>query len=181
MQFIPFDISINIPEGYKTIPKEQREKDQAEELKAMEKALKQELLSRSQYLFSFEDSTGNGIEASYRYFDPTVSGYFEKDIRFNAEAVIKSIQERVPGTVCDSSYSEELIDGRVFNAYMINVSINETPIITFNTFTRLFENYQLTFEVCSDTKENKVYLLDLLKNCKIDASKAEPAPKPFTL
>lgn len=142
-----FKWTINIPEGFKQVAKEDWSKIQGKGTAAIEKTVGMEIENSSKTIFVLQNGKLNYLESSYQAFDPSVDGNFAAGLKSSQELLYQTFKQQMPGVTIKHSSSTEKIDGLVFYLTQLDVTYPNKMVLHAYMFNRLFGKREFTANI----------------------------------
>lgn len=161
-----FNWRIRIPEGFESVPAEEWLKMQNRGADAIEKTYDSKVENNATTIFVFRSDRFNYFESNYQPFDTASDGdYLENFSNVNG-ILFGTFEAQMPGAKLDSSSSQEIIGGMLFQTFKIKMSFPNKMEMDFFMYSRLFENREFTVNIMTVDKNKQKVLLDAWKNSK---------------
>ena len=161
-----FDWTIEIPEGFESVPAKEWMKMQNRGADAVEKTYDAKVENRTTTIFAFRSDQFHYFESNYQPFDSATDGNYLETFHEVNSMLYGTFEAQMPDAILDSSSSEEIIDGKLFQTYKVNITIPNKITMEFLMFSRLFGNKEFSVNIMTVDKKKQKILLDAWRNSK---------------
>jgi len=161
-----FNWQIEIPQGFESVPPDQWKIMQNRGAEAIEKTYDTEVENNSKTIFVFKSDQFNYFESNYQSFDTTKHGNYLESFRTVNGILYGTFEAQMPNAKLDSTSSQEIIDGKLFQTFYVTILIPDKITIECILYSRLFGNREFTVNIMTVDKEKQRILLKAWRNSK---------------
>ena len=159
-----FEWRITIPKGFERMPDTALTRAQTNGANLMGKTYHVKVVNLARTFFVFKSGQANSIEANVQPFDPSKGVPYEKSSKRVCEVIYGTMKAQIPNAKIDSSYKWEVVGGKDFMVFVMNVRFNERATYHILMYSRLFgEKKDFTVNICYMDAEKGKQLLDAWK------------------
>lgn len=156
--------TIEIPEGWQVMSRDQLDKNLEQGSEAVEEALGAEIdYSQLKYLISFQKNPFNIFQSSAEKFELEYEGEWEENNE-NLKAILYETYAQ-QGIIADTSSSTMQIDGLDFKVFNIVISGPDgEAILTQEVYNRYINGYDFSVNINYNSPEDKERMMESWKN-----------------
>lgn len=161
---IAFKWKITIPAGFEAVSAEQQKQTSERGKKALEQVNGEEIEDNVKPVFFFRSGQLSTIEANYQ--ETNITEDYSKVFKDANDIVYQSFRQQLPNARLDSSYSTELIDGKLFHVFNAGIELDNDMKISISLYGRLFGTKNLSVNIMTVSNDKRRLLLDAWRNSK---------------
>ncbi|MEM6805514.1 MAG: hypothetical protein AAF696_29225 [Bacteroidota bacterium] len=172
--------TIEIPEGWQVMSRDQLDKNLEQGSEAVEEALGAEIdYSQLKYLISFQKNPFNIFQSSAEKFELTYENEWEENNEKLKEILYETYAQQ--GIPADTSSSSMKIDDLEFKVFHIKISgADGELLLTQEVYSRYINGYDFSVNINYNNQEDKESMMEVWRNSrfrKVDkALKLKPMP-----
>lgn len=161
--FKPLKWKIIIPEGTKAVSNEEWNKLEEKGAAAIEKTFGEKIEDNATTLFVVKYDDLNYFEANQQPYDsisdPDYPAYF-KGVN---EVLYETFKDQIPNGKIDTSSSQELIAGLLFQKFRISIGLPNNMVIRLFMYSRPFGNKEFTVNIMYVDEEKGMMMMSAWK------------------
>ncbi|HEU4471693.1 MAG TPA: hypothetical protein VFR58_11450 [Flavisolibacter sp.] len=161
-----FGWSVDIPEGFDSVPPAQWAKMQNKGANAIENTYDVDVENNARQIFVFNSDQFNYFEANWQPADSSGEDYAELFRSVN-DMVYHSFEVQMPQAKLDSAYGQEKIDGLEFQTFSIGMKIGDMNM-RLHMFSRLFGKKEFTVNIMTVDGEKEKRLLEAWRRSEFE-------------
>lgn len=120
----------------------------------------------SKTILTFKKQKFNYIDASYTIIDYTDKEEYLDILKYGTSVIYNTFKAKLPNSKLDTLYSEEKIDGLLFQTFKLIINVSKSQTIEVRSYSRIFSDKQLVINITADNEENLKLLLNAWENSK---------------
>ena len=163
-----FNWSIQIPEGFQAIKKEEWNKNIELGQNAIEETFGQEIENQAVTIFSYQKGRFNNLEANWQPFDPEIDGKYDETYSAVNQILFETYNNQMPGAKLDSVSSIQKISGLEFKTFEIRILFPNGIIMKTIGFSRLFNKKEFTVNLIYVDEKIGEEMLKSFKNSEFN-------------
>ncbi len=161
-----FGWKIEIPQGFEAVTAEEWMRLQNRGADAIEKTYDAEVENRAKTIFVFKSDQFNYFESNYQPFDTATDGNYLESFKDVNNILYGTFEAQIPNAKLDSSSSQEIIDGKLFQTFRVTITIPGKIVMEFLMYSSLFNNKEFTVNIMTVDKEKQRILLNAWRSSK---------------
>jgi hypothetical protein len=126
------------------------------------------VIPSSKTILAFKKQKINYIDASYTIIDYTDKEEYLEVLKYGTSVIYNTFKTKLPNSKLDTLYSEEKIDGLLFQTFKLIINISKSQTIEVRSYSRIFGDKQFVINIIADNEENLKFLLNAWENSKFE-------------
>lgn len=159
-----FNWSIQVPDGFESVPPEEWYKLQNRGADAIEATYDANIENNATSLFVFRADPLNYFEANYQPFDTTTDGDYLENVRNVNALLYGTFAAQLPNARLDSSSTVETIDGKTFQQFSVVITYPNKMLMECLLYSRLFGKKEFSVNLMTVDKQKQAALLKAFRN-----------------
>ncbi|PKH52606.1 hypothetical protein CXF68_18705 [Tenacibaculum sp. Bg11-29] len=163
-----FNWTVNIPENFKPINKEEWNKTLTKGINAIENTFEQEVENQAVTIFTYKNGQFNNFEANWQPFDFKIDGDYLETYSGVNKMIYQTIETQMPDAKLDSVSSTQKVNGLKFQRFDISIDLPNGIKMRTIGFSRLFNKKEFTMNITSVDEKIEQKMLDAFLNSKFE-------------
>jgi hypothetical protein len=159
----PLNWKIVIPQGTTVVSEQEWERLQQKGAAAIEKTYGEKIENNASTLFVVKYDDLNYFEANQQPYDSIADPDYPAYFRSVNDVLYTTFKEQIPNGTIDSSSSEELIAGLLFQKFRISITLPNNMVIRMFMFSRTFGDKELTVNIMYVDEEKGIRMMSAWK------------------
>ena len=161
--FKPLKWKIIIPEGTKSVSNEEWNKLEEKGAAAIEKTYGEKIENNATTLFVVKYDDLNYFEANQQPYDSIADPDYPAYFQGVNDVLYETFREQIPNGKIDTSSSQELIAGLLFQKFRISISLPNNMIIRLFMYSRPFGDKEFTVNIMYVEEEKGIRMMSAWK------------------